>query len=84
MRSAIYIQATQVTRYVGREETRESAVFQVDTDPAVAGDCRTQKHRFAAEESNAIAAKDVVRAVQEYTLLATQSLANPAGTPVQS
>ena len=56
MRFAIYIQATQVTRYAGSEETRESAVFQVDTDPAVAGDCRTQKHRFAAEESNAIAA----------------------------
>src|SRR5437868_8881595 len=55
LRFAIYIQATQVTRYACSEETRESAVFQVDTDPAVAGDCRTQKHRLAAEEFNAIA-----------------------------
>jgi hypothetical protein len=55
LRFAIYIQAIQVTRYACSEETRESAVFQVDTDPAVAVDCRTQKHRFAAEESNTIA-----------------------------
>jgi hypothetical protein len=56
LRFAIYIQSTQVTRYAGSEKTRESAVFQVDTDPAVSGDCRSQKHRFAAEEPNAIAA----------------------------
>src|SRR5207302_9490315 len=39
LRFAIYIQATQVTCYAGSEKTRESAVFQVDTAPAVAGDC---------------------------------------------
>jgi hypothetical protein len=40
LRSALYIQATQVTGDVGAEETRELAVSQVDTDPAVAGDRR--------------------------------------------
>src|SRR5437899_531289 len=55
LRFAIYVQATQVSRYVGRDETRESAVFQVDTIPAIAGYCRTEKgYRGAAEECHAI------------------------------
>jgi len=55
LRFAIYVQATQVSRYVGRDETRESAVFQVDTIPAIAGDCLTKKgYRGVAEECHAI------------------------------
>ena len=45
LRFAVYIQTTQVARYVGREEARESAVFQVHTNPTIAGDCRTLKAR---------------------------------------
>jgi hypothetical protein len=45
-RSALDLQTAQVARYVGREETGESAVFQVDAEPTVASDSRTLKdHR---------------------------------------
>src|SRR6266851_1466327 len=49
LRGAIYVQTTQVTRYGGRLETRERGVFQVDTVPAIAGDCCTiPKHYYGA------------------------------------
>jgi hypothetical protein len=47
LRFASYVQSTQVSRYVGRDKTRESAVFQVDTIPAIAGDCLTKKGEIA-------------------------------------
>jgi hypothetical protein len=43
LRFAIYVEATHVSRYVGRDETGESAIFQVDTIRAIAGYCRTKK-----------------------------------------
>jgi hypothetical protein len=43
LRFAIYVQATQIPGYAGRDETRECAVFQVDTNPAIADDCLTKK-----------------------------------------
>jgi hypothetical protein len=52
-------------RYVSREETRERAVFQVDTDPEFAGYRRTLKHHFAAEESHAIATVATDQAAHE-------------------
>jgi hypothetical protein len=56
LRGAVHVQTTQVTRYGGRLETRERGVFQVDTVPAIAGDCRTiPKHYYGApEECHAI------------------------------
>src|SRR6266566_177700 len=33
LRSAVHIQTTQVTGYVGGDETRERAIFQIDTVP---------------------------------------------------
>ena len=43
LRSAIYVRTTQVARYVGRDETRERAIFQVDSVPTVAADCGAKK-----------------------------------------
>ena len=55
LRCAVYVQATQVTRYVGREKARERAVFHLDTDPAVAGDGRTRKYHFrGSKDSHAV------------------------------
>jgi hypothetical protein len=56
LRGALDVQTAQVARYVGREETRESAVFQVDADPTVASDSRTLKGHIGAEHSYANAA----------------------------
>ena len=44
LRSAVYVQTTQVTRYVGRDETCDSTVFQVDTGSPIGGYVRTQKY----------------------------------------
>jgi len=56
LRAALYVQTTQVARYVGREEARKGAVFQVDADPTVASDGRTLKGHVGAEHSYANAA----------------------------
>ena len=57
MRFAVYVQATQVTRYAGREEGRERAVYHLDTNPAVGGDCRPRKYRFGGgKDSYAVGA----------------------------
>jgi len=50
LRIAVYVQATQIARYAGIEESRERAIIQVDTIPAIAGDCRKQKHCCRAGE----------------------------------
>ena len=57
LRLAVYVQATQVTRYAGREEGRERAVFHLDTNPAVGGDGRPRKYRFGGgKDSYAVGA----------------------------
>ena len=58
LRSALYVRTTQVTRYSGPEESRERAVFQVYTAPAIGGYCHIGKRCLcAAEEYHAIPAE---------------------------
>jgi len=57
LRIAVHIQATHIARYAGIEESRERAIIQVDTIPAIAGDGRKQKHSIhAGEEFHTITA----------------------------
>jgi len=84
LRSAVYVGTTQVSRYVGRNETRESAVFQVDTIPAIAGDCLTKKgYRRAGAECHAITEIATDRTAAElqgaYALLNANSVVEKAG-----